>query len=498
MRTASLGALVIVAGLGVLGAQSGTAQRAEIPASLRTAGPRVLPRLQVHPDGRYLVRADGTAFLYLADTAWELFHRATREEARQYLRLRASQRFTVVQAVALAELNGLSEPNAYGDLPLLDEDPARPAVTPGAGPASAPEYDYWDHVDYVVDQANRLGLYVAFLPTWGRWLGVNPRDERVITAENAQPYGEFLGKRYGRKGVIWVLGGDRAGLGYEEVWRAMARGIANGASGRQDDGAVLMTYHPSGGQTSSTWFHDEPWLDFDMQQTGHGPAAATRSWERIAADRARTPAKPVVDGEPLYEDHPIGFARGVRQNGFSSDNHVRQRIYWALFAGAAGVAYGHHSVWQFYAPGRRPVNGPLHFWDQAIHRPGAAQMQHARTLMESRPMLSRVPDQSLVLEPLDGTERIQAIRGPDHLFVYTASGMAFTVNLGRISGPRVRGHWYNPRNGTSTDLGAFDNSGTREFTPQYEGLGSDWVLVLDDASKGYAAPGRLVAGPPRD
>jgi hypothetical protein len=117
-------------------------------------------------------------------------------------------------------------------------------------------------------------------------------------------------------------------------------------------------------------------------------------------------------------------------------------------------------------------------------------MQHVRTLMESRPMLARVPDQSLVAAPLDGAERIQAIRGPDHAFVYTASGMAFTVNLGRISGAQVNAWWYNPRNGTSAAIGTFDNSGTREFTPQYEGLGSDWVLVLDDAAKRYPAPGR--------
>ena len=88
-----------------------------------------LQQLDVHGEGRYLVREDGTPFLYLSDTAWELFHRATREQARQYLELRARQRFTVVHAVALAELDGITDPNAYGDLPLLEKDPSRPAVT---------------------------------------------------------------------------------------------------------------------------------------------------------------------------------------------------------------------------------------------------------------------------------------------------------------------------------------------------------------------------------
>ena len=209
-------------------------------------------------------------------------------------------------------MEGISEPNAYGDLPLIDKDPARPAVTPGSSPGNPNEYDYWDQVDYVVDEANRLGLYVAFLPTWARWLGVNQRDEKVITAENAQAYGEFLGKRYGKKGIIWVLGGDRVGQGFEDVWRAMAKGIVTGISGREDYDAALMTYHPGGGHTSAEWFHTDPWLDFNMQQTGHGPAATVKQWDKIAADYARTPVKPVVEGEPLYEDHPIGFVRGVR------------------------------------------------------------------------------------------------------------------------------------------------------------------------------------------
>jgi hypothetical protein len=463
------------------------------PATAQTP----LPRLGISANHHYLVGPDNTPFLYLADTAWELFHRLNREEARRYLQLRAAQGFTVIQAVALAELDGISDPNANGDLPLIDKDPLRPDTTPGTNPTSAQEYDYWDHVDFIVDEANRLGLYVAILPTWGRWLGVTRSDERVVTAQNAEAYGEFLGRRYGKKGVIWVLGGDRSGKGFEEVWRALARGIAIGTSGREDyDATALMTYHPSGSATSATWFHDDVWLDFNMQQTGHVPVTALKPWEMVAGDYARAPAKPVVDGGMLYEDHPIGFSGGVRQNGFSSDNHVRQRAYWDLLAGAAGVAYGNHAVWQMYSPGRAPINGPLFFWNEAILRPGAAEMRHVRTLMESRPMLGRVPDQSLIVDPLEGPAHIQASRGPDHLFVYTAEGRAFTLNLGRISGDSVTAYWYNPRNGTSTRIGTYRNSGVREFKPQYEGLGSDWVLVMDDAAKGYPAPGHLVAGPP--
>ncbi len=448
---------------------------------------QTLPRLKVSDNHRFLATRDGKPFFYLADTAWELFHRLDRQQAVQYLAKRAEQKFTVIQAVALAELDGVSVPNAYGDLPLIDKDPTRPAVTPGSDPNNAQAYDYWDHVDYIVDQANARGLYIAMLPSWGRWVNSGRGDEPLLTPANAQTYGEFLGKRFGKKGVIWILGGDRSPAGFEGTWRALAKGIAIGVAGKEDYSAVLMSFHPRGSETSSTWFHNDEWLDFNMQQTGHGLAEKTTSWARIAADYDRTPVKPVIDGEPLYEDHPLAF--NSKLNGYSFDAHVRQRAYWDIFSGACGHTYGNHSVWQMYAPGRQPVNGPLLYWYEAILRPGAAEMQYLRALIESRPYFSRVPDLSVVVNPLDGADRISATRGDGYLFVYSAQGRPFTVNLGKISGEKVNAFWFNPRTGTSTLIGLIENTGTREFTCPAQGFGSDWVLVLDDVSKNFPAPG---------
>src|SRR5262245_8763127 len=169
-----------------------------------------LSRLNVSPDHHFVVRENGQPFVYLGDTAWELFHRLSRKDAAEYLSVLAQQGFTVIQAVAIAELDGTTDPNYYGKLPLLNRDPSTPAVTPGSNPDKSNEYDYWDHVDYIVDEANRDGIYVGILPTWGSWVVKNPRkDESIFTPATAQVYGEFLGKRYGKKGIIWILGGDR-------------------------------------------------------------------------------------------------------------------------------------------------------------------------------------------------------------------------------------------------------------------------------------------------
>lgn len=173
------------------------------------AEPTKLPRLRVSDNQRFLVTEEDEPFFYLADTAWELFHRLDREEAEKYLSDRAKKGFNVIQAVVLAETEGLTEPNAYGHLPLVDKaDPSRPAMKEG------PDNDYWDHVDHVIDRAEEKGLYVGLLPTWGKYVTshwANGIVDGIFNPTNALQYGEFIGNRYeDRTNIIWIIGGDRA------------------------------------------------------------------------------------------------------------------------------------------------------------------------------------------------------------------------------------------------------------------------------------------------
>ncbi|MGQ9918024.1 MAG: glycoside hydrolase family 140 protein, partial [Bryobacteraceae bacterium] len=446
-----------------------------------------LPRLRVSENRRFLITEDGRPFFYLADTAWELFHRLNREEASLYLEDRVRKGFTVVQAVALAELDGLNDPNPYGHRPLVANDPARPDVRPG------PEDDYWDHVDFIVKKANSSGLYIGFLPTWGdkwnrKW-GIGPE---IFTPENAEIYGEWLGRRYRNAGVIWILGGDRPveTAVHQQIIRAMARGLRKG-----DGGAHLITFHPTGGSGSAEPFHAEDWLDFNMRQNGH-VTEFTGRYDKTALDYGRAPVKPVIDGEPIYEDHPVSFR--APELGYSIAADVRRPLYWDLFSGACGHTYGHHSVWQMWTPQRTPVNHPLMPWYEAIAQPGAGQMQHARRLLESRPFLTRIPDDSLLVAgrvptamPGAGRYRFVATRDSEgsYAMVYAPVGRPFRVRLDKLSGARVAAWWFNPRTGESTRIGEFDNRGQREFVPPEPGEASDWVLVLDDASRNFPPPG---------
>ncbi len=435
-------------------------------------------QLRVSDNQRYLQTADGKPFFWLGDTAWELFHRLTREEADKYLQNRADKGFTVIQAVVLAELEGLNDPNPYGETPLEGNDPSKPRDA------------YFQHVDYIIDKAQQLGLYIGLLPTWGdkvyQGWGKGPE---VFNRDNAQTFGRWLGNRYkDRKNIIWIIGGDRNPRNGNDVaiWRAMAAGIVEGVGGHDK---ALMTFHPQptepevGG--SSKWFHNDEWLDFNMMQNGH--CRENNVWDRIQIVYNRKPIKPVIDGEPIYEDHPVCF--NAKDLGTSSAYDVRMFAYLDLFAGAFGHTYGCHGIWQMWTPDRVPKNSPHFPWYEALDLPGAFQMKHIRALMESRPMFDRLPDQTLIDDARGANDRVQATRGNDYIFVYSAQGKPFKVNTTKISGKEITANWYDPRTGETKDAGRFPNKGQLAFTPPDSGYGHDWVLIIDDADKNYPPPG---------
>jgi hypothetical protein len=73
--------------------------------------------------------------------------------------------------------------------------------------------------------------------------------------------------------------------------------------------------------------------------------------------------------------------------------------------------------------------------------------------------------------------------------VYAPVGRPFKVRMSTIEGARVKAWWFNPRDGRATPIGDFTNEGEREFIPPDSGEPLDWVLVLDDAARGFPPPG---------
>jgi hypothetical protein len=442
--------------------------------ALATATHAVLPRLQVSENKRFLVQEDGAPFFWLGDTAWGLIHRLDREQAAAYLDDRARRGFNVIQTCLLFELDGLTEPNTLGDLPLEDRDPDRPVEA------------YFAHADWVIREANRRGLYVGLLPTWGKYWHRKP----VFTPAKAEAYGAWLGRRYRDAGVVWILGGDRA-VEHERhraILDAMARGLRRG-----DGGAHLRTFHPRGGRSSSGELPGADWLDFHMIQSGHDRQSTNYAF--VEADYALVPPKPVLDGEPAYE-YPPDAMPPDRPRNQAGELQVRRNAWWAVFAGAFGHTYGTHPVWQMYEPGRQPAWSVTTPWHEALGLPGATQIVHLKNLLLSRPFLARIPDQSLLADgPGEGLQRRQATRDgtpgrndATYLMVYFPEPTSATIDTSRLAAGLLRVWWYDPRTGLAREPEETKNEGRTDFAPPADG---DWVLVIDAADRGYPPPGAV-------
>jgi hypothetical protein len=438
--------------------------------------------MKVSDNGRYLVDDEGCPFFYLADTAWRLFYTATREEADLYLRNRKEKGFTVVMPVILMGGEPLAEArNVYGAAPLADSDPAQP------------NEPFFEHVDWVVDRAQELGMYVALLPTWGEYVGplwtgdqeppnFKPRGRGpiIFDTENARVYAEFLGQRYRDKPVFWVLGGDRNPVdeAIVAVWRAMAEGLKLGDGGRH-----LMTYHPCSVGSSSRWFHDEPWLDFNMMQT------STRwdldNYNLILADYNRAPAKPTLDGETRYEDSYEWFFYWMDPWGRRITPHqVRKAAYNAMLSGAMGHTYGCRDVWYFYVPsGEKPPRDVKTHWRRALDFPGAFHMGHLRKLLLDHPWHKLVPDQEHQVVVHGCGERAAytpAARSvdSDFILVYVPESMPIWIDLRLIPATPVQASWFNPRTGVYTWIDDYTDLGVERFHPPQDDVDPDYVLVL--------------------
>lgn len=272
-----------------------------------------------------------------------------------------------------------------------------------------------------------------------------------------------------------------------------------------DGGNHLITYHPRGNSSSSKSLHNEPWLDFNMYQSGHDERF-NNVYEFAASDRAFMPHKPTVEGEPAYEDIAVKFweymdfsknsadrvSNGVLdtdglikdqsqfKEGFFTDYDVRVHAYWNFLSGACGYTYGNNAIWQMFKKGGNIAIPCLYDWYESMDRPGAFQLQYVRKLLEDK-FHKIIPDQSLISgNNSKGENYIISAISTDNSFalVYLAKGQPVIVKMDKLK-EDVTASWFNPRNGFKKKIGIFRNEGLKEFIPTTSGKDRDWMLVLE-------------------
>jgi hypothetical protein len=276
------------------------------------------------------------------------------------------------------------------------------------------------------------------------------------------------------------------------VWEALATSI------KSVDNIHLMSFHPRGRMLSTLWFNNSSWLDFNMFQSGHRrygqqngdgeqsmePNTEEDNWRFVERSLATQPVKPVLDGEPSYEDIPQGLHDFSQPRWKAED--VRRYAYWSVFAGSFGHTYGNNSTMQMLHPGYQASFGATKPWWESIHDPGCQQMKYLKALISTFPFFERIPDQSVITNT-NGTqyERVIATRGNDYILVYNYTNRLTEIDLSKISGAKKNVWWMNPTDGSLEYIGEFDN-GKKSFMHEsgYR-AGNDRVLIITDAATSY-------------
>ena len=437
-----------------------------------------LPWLKVSDNKRFFQTEKGAPFFWLGDTGWLLFVKTSREDAVHYLDTRKSQGFNMIQVMVIHDVKNI---NVYGDTALINQDLSKPNVTPGNDFNNKAEYDFWDHIEFIIEQAAKRGLYMGLVPLWGS----NVKDGKV-SPEQAKIYAQFLTDRFSKySNIVWLNGGDIRGTEGYDVWQVIGNTI------KQNDPKHLMTFHPRGRYSSSDWFHNEPWLDFNMFQSGHRTYAQDTSktdkhffgednWRFSKMDYALKPAKPTLDGEPSYENIPYGLHDYSAPRWKAAD--LRRYAYWSVFAGGAGFTYGENSVMQFHKIGDEDGNYDVkQNWKIAVNAVGATQMKHLKKLMLERSYFDRVPAQEIIA---DNTQKrynyIVATKGARYAMAYTYTGRNFKVNASNLGFKIKTVEWLNPSTGKKIKADYQASKNILSFNPPGEPANcNDWVLILE-------------------
>ena len=430
-----------------------------------------------------LVTKQGKWFFYTADTAWEIFHKLTFAEACSFIDNRAAKGFNVIQAVVVAELDGLVTPTYEGGLvPFSDVE----NLTVNEA--------YFDHVAKVIRYANQKGIVMSLVPMWGSYLIPNlawgGKVKPVFDAKKAATFVRYLAKKFADLDLIWLLGGDRSYIAQEhkDIIKAMALAIREVNGDRH-----LISAHTQGGRSIYDMLEQPDYLDFITWQSGH-MGSCYPSWRSIADDYQRL-SLPVLDAEPCYESHPImnecDWSRSNQCSRFT-DREVRRSCYWSVFSGGAGITYGCYGIWQMrreeddskvipesaasaYQGDRIP------YWHQSVNFPGAFQVPHIKTFLERLPNnLTTHPEQSLILsDNPTGDGHMCALTNQDHDFiaVYVPKQEQVVVDISSMGYNPYHVSWFDPRYNITNVIskGCSESRFLSVTTPDQ----NDYVLLIE-------------------
>lgn len=392
--------------------------------------------VRVSENGRYFIDQKSNPVFWMGTTQWQLFREYKLEEARTILEKTSSKGFSFVQVMLMGVGDGTT-PNVYGEKPWINNNP----LTPNEA--------YFENVDAVVQIARENNLVISMTI-------YHQRYRKFITVDNARAWAKWLARRYSTvPNIVWSMTPE-AKPEFIPILRELSAGLQEG-----DDGYHLITFKPDPSPFSSSFIHEETWLDFNSMQTWN---EVELIYPMVTKDYNLKPFKPVLMAEGAYE-------QGSEYGFEVTPLWIRRQAYYSYLAGAHHT-YGHNDSWRV-----------LPTWKQALDAPGATQLAILkRIFLDLEEWWNLVPDQSVFASGGETSGKVLnlAARHRDRkwIMVYLGSKSLFSIRMDAItSGKRIKAVWIDPETGNSRTIGNFRSKGVKSFqTP--DGW-DDSLLILE-------------------
>ncbi len=408
----------------------------------------------------YFTYSDGTPFFWIGDTWWNWTKRSIQFSSIQNLvDDRAEKGFTVGQLFVAG--------NGWGrEASILDES------------YTVLDTDLMARVDEMIEYANSKGITIWVHAWWSR-----ENIIETIGVENVRRWWRYLIHRLGAYNVIWTIAGEYNLYNYGgfdlTFWKDVGQMIKD-----EDPYERIVGAHPTpplwgGGADAPQWstgevLHDEPWLDYNQSQPGHGRWRQEMTPKIISADRNREPAKPTLVTEPWYE-----FVEGN-----PSGKEVRFGAWSSVLSGAAGHTYGGGHVWLAHLPESPAGGGPWpleeSFDVNTLDYEGARSMSYMADFFSDVEWWKMEPAPELIRDYRE--PYCLANKGEEYV-VYLRWGGPATIDLSHAGEQAVfRYRWFNPATGEFHSEGEVEGGDVRIISPVEDYPGRvefrDWVLYI--------------------
>lgn len=418
--------------------------------------------VKTSPKGAYLEDQGGLPFLIVGEAAWSIAAQLNPSEVIDYLNNRQSKGFTAIMVNAIEHRFAANAPRNYA---------IQHPFVKGSMDWSIRNEFYWSHVDFILSEAKKRNILVLLFPAYigykcesDGWCQEMIGQDDDVMAE----YGEWLGKRYcSQENIIWVHGGDANASVYPEAYNRVAA-IANGI--RKAAPHHLHTAHSAPERSAL----DDYGAIIDLNTTYSYKDAKGK----IQNDYQREGAIPFIYIEGYYE------------NEHSSKTLDWQRQALSAYLGGAllGHVFGNCPIWHF---GGFPSWCGRSDWRSQLESAGSQSMTYIGRFIRSRDWWKFEPDYSNSVVTSgrgSGLGFKAAARASDGktVIVWFPDTTKATVDLSKVSGREVKAYWWNPGSDTSVAIGKFAAGIPKDFKPPAAGM----VLVVDEATSGFAAPGK--------